>query len=232
MIFMLISAMALGQEKTIIRGNQQWVQHYQQFGLGNGFTAAVDGGFRWRDGLSEKSQYLVRMGLLYQLLSNVQIGGGIAYGGLFLDDDISVREFRIYQEINHRIPLGKSGFSHRFRLEERFFHNNINDLNRFSWRFRYALQFNIFITSLGSNGQALLLNIGDEIFLNTGKDIIYNAFDQNRFIVGPSFRLPSNWTVGLSYNYQYGAVNTEATYFQNHVFWLTSRHTIDLRRSQ
>jgi hypothetical protein len=80
----------------------------------------VDGGFRWPDDLSLKSQYIARVGVMGKLPKGIQAGGGIAFSGVYANNELAIRELRIYQEANHRVPLGQSAFIHRFRLEERF----------------------------------------------------------------------------------------------------------------
>jgi hypothetical protein len=104
--------------------------------------------------------------------------------------------------------------------------------DRYIWRFRYQLQFNIHISSIGQKGTAVLLNIGDEIFLNAGKEIVYNVLDQNRFVVGPAIRFPSGWQAGLAYNFQFGVANVPSTYLKSNIFWLTTRYSLDLYKPE
>lgn len=217
---------AHGQERRVVTGNQQWLQHYQQVRISERWTLGIDGGFRWRQGFTDQSQYIIRAGGLYRLAEGVNIGGGLVLSGLYLNGNIFQNEIRPYQEINHSIPIGKSMFIHRFRLEERFFKNKITGADRFNWRFRYSILIKLHLSKLSEKGHALLLNVSDEIFLNAGKEIVYNFYDQNRLIIGPAVKFPSGWEAGISYNYQFAATRVEGLYAQDHVFWFTTRHSL------
>ena len=72
---------------------------------------------------------------------------------------------------------------------------------------------------------------GDEIFINGGKDIVYNIFDQNRILIGPAFKLNDQFTFTFTYNGKYAALNLPSEFTYNHIFWLAIRHNLDLSKS-
>ena len=66
----------------------------------------------------------------------------------------------------------------------------------------------------------MVLNVGDEVFFNAGKNIVYNIFDQNRILVSPTVQFNKNFAVSLTYNYQFAATSTAATFNRTNVVWL------------
>ncbi len=73
------------------------------------------------------------------------------------------------------------------------------------------------------------MNIGDEIFINAGKEIIYNRFDNNRILVGSTFQINKNLNLSFIYNYQLGQRNNKAAYEHSDIFWLGINQIISLK---
>lgn len=231
----LIPVTGRSQDKNITRGNQQWVQYYNQTKLAEKWSLLVDGGYRWKDDLIHRSQYLVRASGRYNLNDRLSVAAGFAHLGTYTDIEITSKEFRPYQEIvfTHGEVLG---LNHRFRVEQRFVQATVNhdqQFDRFNWRFRYFLGISIPLLSSSKHpSRNLKLQVGDEIFINAGEDIIYNIFDQNRLLVGPAFQLNESLTFTLTYNGNFSALNLPSEYTFNHILWLGVRHKMDLVKSK
>ncbi|MEP7231564.1 MAG: DUF2490 domain-containing protein [Ginsengibacter sp.] len=234
--FVGVSTIALSQNRNVKESSQQWIQYYNQAKIGNKWTWSTDGGYRWNILLNNLSQYIVRTGLGYQLNSSMRVSAGFAHLGFYTSEKLSKVEYRPYQEFAINDKYKNLGISHRFRIEERYFKNVVNgDIQHghtFNFRFRYQCMLNIKLLKLSSANpdKALFMNLGDEIFINAGKKVVYNLFDQNRFLVGPSISFSKNLSVGLTYNSQFAALNAPNSYIHADVLWLIIRQNLNLTK--
>lgn len=225
-----------GQEKNISRGNQQWFQYYNQTKLAPNWTLLLDGGYRLKDELSQRAQYIGRLGISYQTSGKLNLALGIAHLGVYQMARLDRLEYRPFQELSLKNDFTHQSLSHRFRLEERFFTkravNGSAAGHSFNVRFRYRLAWNIplFRLSNAHPERHFALNLADEIFLNAGEDIVYNIFDQNRLQLGISIPLHEHLSLSLSYNSQFTALNAPATYNHTNIYWLGINHKMDLSK--
>lgn len=230
-VFVFLIHNTTAQNKTVTHENQQWLQYYNETKLNKHWTLLVDASFRWKDGFNENSQFIARTGLGYSIKHNLKIGGGFAYSGFYTLDTLNRVEYRPHQELS--LSSGnKVKFNHRLRVEERFFNPLNNPNNSFNFRFRYsfAVSFTLFKLSTTNPESLFLLRINDEIFTNAGKETPNKTFDQNRFVVSPTFQLNKNLSISPTWNSQYASTATSGTYRQTNVFWLQIRHSLDLSK--
>ena len=101
------------------------------------------------------------------------------------------QEFYFYQKIND-----KARFSHRFRTEERWFHNYSKDVfgaetltsgYNFKFRFRYMLRFDYKLS------EKWVFKLSDELMYHT------NDFDQNRLYSGFEYKFAKTASIELGY---------------------------------
>ena len=221
------------QEKEIIRGNQAWLQYYGQAKLSEKWTWQFDGGFRWRDVFAASSTHIVRTAVGYAPMANLRLSAGLAHLGLYAQETLLRVEFRPYQDAQITQKFEKWDLNHRFRLEERLFfpisEGRIQQTNQFNFRFRYAAVVGIPLFRLSRNRPepAFILYVGDEIFLNFGPQITHNYFDQNRFMISPTFKLDKALSIALTWNNQFASTPVPSVYAHTQVFWLQVRHQMD-----
>ncbi|MEM7513453.1 MAG: DUF2490 domain-containing protein [Bacteroidota bacterium] len=221
--------MTYAQQRQVSYNNLQWFQYYQSIQLSPNWSIRSDGGFRWQEGFKEKSQFLIRSNLRYDLTSDINISVGMALFGAFLADTLSRREFRTQQQLGYIHQVGKLSLSHRLRIEQRqFFPLNESLSNSLVHRFRYRVMLSWPLLSLSNKDPDKLLSLilGDEVLFHAGKDIVYNTFSQNRVLVGPSFQLSESLSISLLYNHMWTVVNEPNTYHQSAILWVGVRHSI------
>lgn len=161
--------------------------------------------------LINKQQHLPRVGLIYYLNEQVRFTVGYAfiqsqpYGNFA--PQIAFPEHRIWQQLQILNKYKWIDVQHRFRLEQRFVKLplkideqwTLGDLV-YSNRVRYLFKatFNIF-----SNKESSLKNIHlvaqNEVFINFGKNVKLNIFDQNRCYVAIGYRIPKLGSIELGY---------------------------------
>ena len=108
-------------------------------------------------------------------------------------DKVVVNEHRIFQQFITKQNVGKLGFQHRYRFEQRFVEDN------FRLRFRYFLGLTIPLASFEEGKRSLYLSVYDEVFLNT----VDNVFDRNRLYGGLGYRLSPSVRIEAGYMNQF-----------------------------
>jgi len=146
---------------------------------------------------------------------------------------LAVPEFRPWQEISISKKIGTSWqFQFRYRLDERFVHNNdkiqLLDGYRFNLRHRLRVQFQQEIKKI-SDTKSLALKLSNEVMLYYGN--VSHTFDQNRFYVSLDYRVNRNWSVETGY-LNLLQWRSPVDYYERHVFRVTLNHRIDLRKSK
>jgi len=140
---------------------------------------SISGSFtNWNYELTTEKAHLLLgiVGLNYHINKNTIVGIGYAYGGFdssFEENDIpNTKENRIHEQLVLKHKSNNFGFSHRFRLEQRFLEYPTEDLikHRVRYRFKVSVPFN----------KTLFIVVYDEIHF------VLNEFDfhQNRVYVG------------------------------------------------
>lgn len=131
------------------------------------------------------------VGLNYHFNKNVAAGIGYAYGDIdssFEVNDIPhTKENRILEQLVLLHKSNKIGFSHRFRLEQRFLEYPTENLLIHRIRYRFKIKFPL--------NNTLFISTYDEIHFNL------NEFDfqQNRAYLGLGFNLNKNINFDLGY---------------------------------
>lgn len=134
--------------------------------------------------LGDVEQLLLRTGLGYNLTennNNALIGYAYIYSEPYMantDNKTSIKEHRLYQQFITRQSFGRAGLQHRYRLEERFFSDDIRI------RFRYFLATTVALNREQMKEKTLYLTAYGEIFTNTKK----KYFDRFRLYGGIGYR--------------------------------------------
>jgi hypothetical protein len=218
-------------QKTIVHTNYQWFQYFNQLKFSEKHTLFSDVSFRSVNNFNSLSQILLRTGFGYPVTPRIQGVTGVACFTFYNTESSMNRiEFRPFQDFVMNRSLGKTSVVHRLRTEARYFRTvtegDITSQSSFNFRFRYRIFFMVPILKLSEthSDRRLLLNIGDEVFINAGKEIIYTAFDNNRFTLGSTVECSNKVSVALNYMFQYGHRNGPALYESSDIVVLAITH--------
>lgn len=226
------------QTKTVKNTNQQWIQYYGQANLATRWNVLADGGYRVEDNFSKRYQYIARVAMAYHLNSMVTLSGGFANLGVYSSSLLSKEEFRPFEELGIHQKSGNWNLAHRFRVEQRFVNSvvqrRIVHPGSFSFRFRYSFMTTIPLLRISTlhPEKRIDLNLGDEIFVNAGKNVVYNVFDQNRILISPALHLNSHLAVALTWNNQFASTTTQGAYIHTEVFWLQIKQDFNFMRKK
>lgn len=228
---------SFSQEKEVIHRGEQWLQYNLNALLSEKWVVFGNSGVRWRDGFENYSVFFGRIGAGFNLNRTIRVASGFTYAELKSEGNTYLAEFRPYEELLVRPRSDKKfGLSHRFRFEQRFYNpvidHRIQSDNTFAVRLRYALMTRIPIAKLSKTNADLKLSLRvyDEVMVNAGKNIVYNVFDKNRFVIMPTLQFNKWMTVALGYNYQFFNTSSAGEYVHTDALWFHLSHTINLTK--
>jgi len=219
-------------QKNISRKNQEWIQYYNSIKLSKKFILKTDGGYRLKNGFSDPSQYISRIGLGYKAGAHIQVTAGFAHLGVYTNLYVSKREYRPYQELLINDKYDKVTIQHRFRIEERFFTTSTKNTYYNRFRYRFMVKIPVLDFSDKRKGSGLYLNLADEVFVHAGKEVVYNAFGANRVLLGTTFNLNESLGFTFTYNSEFASTTTAGSFNYSDIFWLGIKHKINLYKKK
>lgn len=230
------SCLTLAQTtKTVQQQEQAWLGYFNQTRFSKHWGIWVDAHLRRTDFLDRWNQQLIRGGLTYYLADNVRLTAGYLYASTHLSPSGTLRpEHRPWQHIWWSSRSGRLNLVQWVRAEQRFNHrvrgDQLADGYGFNWRFRY--NFLLQIPFKGEIVRPGVLNFAlqNEAFINAGKQITANYFDQNRFFVGLSYPFSKTFAVQAGYMNLFQQQASGNNFVNNHTARLFLFHTLDFRR--
>lgn len=232
-----LSLCAFGQgEKRVITHQQGWLGYFNQTRFSQHWGLWADVHHRRTDFLDRQSLNVFRAGLTYYLADNLRLTAGYAYAGSHLSPSGLIRsEHRPWQQIWWTSRSGRLNLLQWVRAEQRFNQrvrgDQLADGYGFNWRLRY--NFMLQIPFKGETIQPGIPNfvVQSEVFVNAGKQITYNYFDQNRFFVGLAYPFRKNLTAQVGYMNQFIQQPVGNAFTSNRTLRLFVFHTLDYRKA-
>jgi hypothetical protein len=229
---------ALAQNKIQTSVEQVWLGYFNQTRFSNSWGLWAEAHLRTKeDFVNNLSQGLVRLGLTYYLNNDAKLTAGYAYVNHFPSDNhknISQPEHRPWQQLQWHTRYQKLRVMQWFRLEERFRRKILNDDEladgySFNFRGRYNILAQFALSPQPFKPGSFSAVLSNEVFVNFGKEIKYNSFDQNRAFVGLAYHV--NGHDNLQFGYmniwqQLAAGNAYRTTHTARVFYF---HNLDWR---
>lgn len=226
---------AQSTEKKVTQRSVMWLAYVNTVALSSKWSLTSDISERFFLDNGRQFQFTLRSKVNYSLGQNWDAGAGFAYFKTRTADPSSVStlgvpELRPFQEFNNRQKFNKVSFSHRFRIEERFFRKTkddklVNGYN-FNFRFRYQFAADYVLYKSSDNNQSLSVKAADEIMFNAGEKIVYNMFDQNRVSAGFLYQPVKKLSMELIYMYSFQQRNVPNQYNHFDILRFTILHKI------
>jgi hypothetical protein len=228
--FLFLALFTKAQTRTHAYNTNAWLMYFgnHKFTSRMGLHAEV----QWRrsDIFSENQQLLLRTGIDFYAKPDVRFTIGYAFVETYPYGEFAVQhpfpEHRIWQQLFLQQDLGKVKLAHRYRLEQRMIGNASTGQfadGRYENRMRYMAKATINIT----NGKhPVFAALYDEIFINFGKDVGYNIYDQNRLYGAVGYTISPNFKMELGYLYQIVQLrNLDGTSLKNRI---ENNHTLQI----
>ena len=179
------------QERIIVNETVLWAQYTAKTSLGDKYGASFGSQYRAFVDREQGYHLFFTVGVTRKLAYGFTVGAGFTNLNInqFRDTNfVLVPEIRPYQSIAFSQPVGRSKFSWKFMVEQRFFKNARNGELvsgfRRTWRFRNKAAYQQFLS------EKWRLTLSSEVMFNAG-DITVNLFDQHRAQVLFGYQLGS-----------------------------------------
>jgi len=212
------------QTKTINTQYQSWISLNSTLKVSPRWAIIADLHTRRNHFMADNSFYFARTGVQYTLDKNLTVAAG--YGHFWAypttkDWHTIAHENRIYQQVQYSSKWKSTTIVQRLRNEQRWQQKMVNDAYsgqlRFTDRVRYLLSLTI---PVFNNKKLPALALVDELCLQTGKEIVYNTFDQNRFFIGIREQLRPDLSFDMGYMRVYQQKRSGYEFDRNHTFRL------------
>lgn len=238
-IFFLCFSHAHAQ-KTIVHKNENWLHGYLNIRVYQRIGVSCDLGYRFKDFFEGTTQSLIRGAGIFYFTDNTYLHVGLAYfhtyPALNNSKGLVIPELRPYQRLFINNTKGRFNISQRYRLEERFIRqsNSSELLNGYRYNYRFGYQINVQFPFVGKTISAgkLYAMIYDEVFVNFGKQIFYNYFDQNRLFVGLGYQMTKQASVSAGYQYIWQQTSTGNKFNSIDCARVSFIYNIDLRKEE
>ena len=228
-------------QKNITHQSLIWYTYAQDLKINDRFSVYTDIQERQFISPVKQSQLVMRSTFKTAIKHNFDFGAGFCF---FLsntdptvDYDLQTPEVRPYIEFNNKQAYKRISVSHRARMEARFFHNvDGTELARgFSFgsmRFRYQFGLDILLNKPKEEKHALKLKIMEEVMINFGKKIKYNALDQNRISVLLVYAPIKAVAIEVGYVNWFQQRPSGANYFNRNILRVGLVHHIHLKNKE
>ncbi len=226
-----------------------WYNYFGTFKLSN--KVGIHTEYQWRreNLITNGQQSLLRIGVNYNLNPRVLFRVGYAWIETFPYGEIPINglgrdftEHRIFELVQLTHREGKTDFSHRFILEQRFVGRyssaNIEKEDEFILlnRMRYMFRIQLPLKGKEIKDKTPYLALYDEIFIGFGKNVNANVLDQNRIGILVGYRLNKTFRVEAGYLNQTlqlsRQVNGQNVFQSNNGLIVNTNFNFDLTKRQ
>ena len=236
---LLLTIPAAGQVKQTTNAEQLWLGYFNQTRFSRHWGTWVDLHLRTKENFfTNFSQGIIRAGLTYYITDDAKLTTGYAFVNHFPADNhsnISRPEHRPWQQIQWHSRFPKLRLMQWFRLEERFRRKiKSNDELASGYDFNFRLRYNILsqfpLNKKRFQPRTASLVFSNETFVNFGKQIVNNYFDQNRFFAGIHYHVNKNDNLQAGYMNVFQQLPAGNVYRSVHAARVFYFHNLDWRK--
>lgn len=225
------------QARQVQYGQQSWLDYLNQNRYSKKWGSWIDLQLKLTDNYY-KSELATEtaIGATYYTKNNLKLVGAITYVDLIHEgsNNYHLAEYRPWQMVQLNSNLSHLKTIQWLRLEERFKETAINNVPSshydFNYRLRYQFLANIPIMKHAYQKGSLSFVASNELYLNFGKDIVYNTFDQNRLSAGFYYYLNKDNIFQFGYTNVYQMFNQKNKFGNLDVIRLSIFNNIDFRK--
>jgi Protein of unknown function (DUF2490) len=252
----LLSGYTFGQVNTKVDQFNSWISYTGNHKLTEKWGFITEYQFIRNKGFSKPLQQQVRIGLDCNLNKKVLVSFGWTHVetspyGDFADEvpskfnNIKFNEQRIWEQLalKHE-SIGRFQFDSRFRFEQRWsqvfknfgsanepiflrYDDPVEGLWKYRQRVRYRFRVQLPLSNPEMIDNTLFLVVTDEIFVNFGKYVASNIFDQNRLSFALGWRFNKNFNTQLGYLNQFAEKGDGIHKENNHTLQIGIVYNID-----
>lgn len=189
---------------------------------------------RRKNGFDDMAQIYLRFGASYKIAKYLDFTVGFVnpyYWAPKTGEGIDkvVPQYRLWEQAVLATPFDHIKVYHQLRLEQRFRRGFEKGSDfKLTHRFRYKLTVYVPLNKPAFQLHTLFLSMYNEIFMQAGKSIVYNHFEDNRAFMGLGYNLSPTLQVQTGYMYTYRHDGAPWRYENRHIWRLSFYHHMDL----
>lgn len=222
--------------KSVTSREQAWVAYFNQTRITTNLGAWLDVQYRQTgEFLDRPFQFLFRPALTWFAKDNLRVNLGYAFINNFPPEgqQTSQPEHRAWQQVWFNHPSPRFTMLQWLRLEQRFIRNKENDALVEGYTRRHRLRYNVGLI-IPLKGEKVVpgvpfVSVSNELFMNLGKNVVYNTFDQNRLFIGMGYQIADHVNVQAGYLNVYQQQASGNQYVVSHAIRVAVFHNLDLR---
>ena len=188
-----------------------WTTYTGLHPVGDRWRLHLEAQLRQTESFRQPSQRLVRAGLLRVLTPAARTGVGYSFVRTrppeeFVTDPQSFAEHRVYEQLDLRLLTGPFAVDNRYRLEQRWLERLGTGAElgrRLGWTYTNRARYQLRASSAWGGGPprdgAPYAFASNEVFVNFGRNVRNNVFDQNRLSTGVGYRFGRALSVETGY---------------------------------
>ncbi|MDN3204060.1 DUF2490 domain-containing protein [Algoriphagus sediminis] len=231
------------EERNTARRSELWNGFYTKYKIGKKLFYYGEYHIRTRDQLVQNmGQIYLRFGLSYIINKNLEITGGIVtpfywappqYQEQERPYDKVVNQFRFWQQALFIVPLGKAKIYHQLRAEQRWRRDYyVGSPFELTFRWRYKISTYIPLNSYKFQPGTYFLSAYNEVFIQTGKTIIRNPFEDNRLFLGMGYILNDKVQFQVGYAKSWQQRSSGIDYVNRDLIRLSVYHNLDFTKKK
>jgi hypothetical protein len=239
-LFILFQQICYCQKQTTFL-RQIWLGNTSQVRFSDKWGASVDFQIRTRERfIRGASQISSRIGAVYYPTETVKIAAGYYFADNIPRDynkGVWQVEHTGWQQVSWSNKFPRLNMNQSVRLEERFRHRVKNEFELghgfgFNYRARYNILLNFALSRKPFAPHTLAATFYNEVYLNFGKQIIYNTFDQYRVFGGFNYNFTKKANLLFGYFYGFQQLSSGNAYRHLHVARIFYLYNLDLRKKK
>ena len=248
--YLLFVLLSVSFQKSFSQVKRQYGNHFNSWLVYSGdhkissrWGVHLETQWRRSDFVSDPQQLLIRTGLNYHISKEVFASVGYAFVETYpygeFPSAVTYPEHRIWEQIQLKSQLGKMEWSSRFRLEQRYSQLpvKVNEISRvgpavYTNRIRLFNRFTLPFKGRIVEDHSVYASLYNEIFVNFGKNVGYNIFDQNRIFLGVGYKLPKAGRLEVGYLNQLVMKGDGIKIENNHTFQIALYSTLDFYKAR
>lgn len=237
-LFLSQTGLAQTAKKNYVQNNNAWFMYFGDHKFSSKWGLHVEAQLRRNDVISKPQQFLLRTGLNYHFSDNAFLTFGYCFVETYPYGDLPVRasfpENRFWEQLQIKTQVKSIELTNRVRIEQRFsklpvlYSSNYKPGPQvFTNRLRFLNRFSIPLKGKSIADKSFYISCYDEVFINFGKQVALNVFDQNRAYLALGYKIKKLGRLEMGYMFQSIQKGNGINLEQNHTIQLGLSSTID-----
>jgi Protein of unknown function (DUF2490) len=235
---MTVSAQSTQSIRTPTSNTDVWFGYTGSHKIADKWSLHLEFQYRLNDGISNKMQWMPRVGITRILSPQATVTAGYAFIETYPYGEFAAKsafpENRIWEQLQLKHQVSNFEWVSRFRLEQRYVQSPVLEVGFggsfytpgpaiFTNRFRLLNRFSMPFKGKTITDNAFYLTAFDEFMINFGENVQKNIFDQNRLFFGIGYKFPKLGRLEVGY--------MEQTIIKSDAIKVENNHTISMSLS-